>query len=79
MPLYEFECTKCRNKVETSLRVLEKKRDKKTVASLVDKHDNINAIEVVDLSKNKVLAKHGVNIVMFINQARRRFKVPHGL
>ena len=59
MPLYEFECTKCRNKVETSLRVLEKKRDKKTVASLVDKHDNINAIEVVDLSKNKVLAKHG--------------------
>lgn len=59
MPLYEFECIKCRSKVESALNVLKKKRDKKTVANLIDKHENINAIEVVDLNKNKILAKHG--------------------
>ena len=52
MPLYEFECIKCRNNVESSLNLLEKKRDKKTVADLVSKHENIYAIEVVDLDKN---------------------------
>ncbi len=59
MPLYEFECIKCRNNVESSLKVLKKKRDKKTVAGLIDKHKNINAIEVVDLNKNKIIARHG--------------------
>ena len=59
MPLYEFECTKCRSNVENSLKILEKKRDKKTVANLVNKHENINAIEIVDLNKNKILAKYG--------------------
>ncbi len=59
MPLYEFECVKCRSNVEKSLRVLKKKRDKRTVADLIGKYGNINAIEVVDLNKNKVIAKHG--------------------
>ena len=59
MPLYEFECIKCRNNIEDSLQILEKKRDKKTVTNLVSKNENIHAIEVVDLDKNKVLAKHG--------------------
>ena len=31
MPLYEFECIKCRNNVEKSLKALERKRDKETV------------------------------------------------
>ena len=59
MPLYEFECIKCRSNVEDSLKVLEKNRDKKTVTDLVNKHENIHAIEVVNLDSNKILAKHG--------------------
>ena len=59
MPLYEFECIKCRDNVEKSLKTLERKRDKKTVKSLVDKYDNIYAIEVVDLEREEIVAKHG--------------------
>jgi len=59
MPLYEFECIKCRNSIENSLNIIEKKRDKKTVSNLVGKHENINAIEIVDLKKNKIIAKSG--------------------
>ena len=59
MPLYEFECIKCRNNIEKSLKVLEKKTDKQTVKGLVQKHDNIHVIEVVDLEGEKILAKHG--------------------
>ena len=59
MPLYEFECTKCRGNVEKSLKTLERKRDKKTVKSLVEKYDNIYAIEVVDLEREEIVAKHG--------------------
>ncbi|MGI9534924.1 MAG: hypothetical protein ACR2NW_08225 [Thermodesulfobacteriota bacterium] len=59
MPLYEFECIKCRSNLEDSLKIIEKKRDKKTVTDLVNKHENINVIEVVDLKKNKILAKYG--------------------
>ncbi len=59
MPLYEFECIKCRNNIEKSLKVLEKKADKQTVRGLVQKYDNIHVIEVVDLNKEKILAKHG--------------------
>ena len=59
MPLYEFECVKCRGKVEKSVRALEKKADKETVRSLIDKFDNIHAIEVVDLEKEEIIARHG--------------------
>lgn len=59
MPLYEFECIKCRNSIENSLNIIEKKRDKKTVSDLVGKHENINAIEIVDLENNKIIAKSG--------------------
>lgn len=59
MPLYEFECMKCRGNVEKSLKTLERKRDKETVKSLVEKHDNIYAIEVVDLEREEIVAKHG--------------------
>ena len=59
MPLYEFECIKCRDNVENSLKAIQKKRDKKTVTDLVNSFENINAIEVVDLDKKKILAKHG--------------------
>ena len=59
MPLYEFECIKCRNNIENSLKIIEKKRDKKTVSDLVGKYENINAIEIVDLKKNKIISKSG--------------------
>lgn len=59
MPLYEFECIKCRNNVEKSLKALERKRDKETVKSLVAKYDNIYAIEVIDLEREEIVAKHG--------------------
>ena len=57
MPLYEFECTKCRSNVENSLRTLEKKTDKRTVKGLVEKFDNIHAIEVVDLEREKIVSR----------------------
>lgn len=59
MPLYEFECIKCRDNVEKSLKALERKRDKKTVKSLVEKYDNIYAIEVIDLEREEIVARHG--------------------
>lgn len=59
MPLYEFECVKCRNNVENTLKELEKSITKKSVTDLVNKYENINAIEVVDLVSNKVVAKSG--------------------
>lgn len=59
MPLYEFECIKCRDNVEKSLKTLEKKRDKETVKNLVEKYDNIYAIEVIDLEREEIVAKHG--------------------
>ncbi len=59
MPLYEFECAKCRDNVERSLKALEKKRDKKTVKNLVEKYENIYAIEIIDLESEKIVARHG--------------------
>lgn len=59
MPLYEFECMKCRGNVEKSVKALEKKTDKETVKGLIDRFDNIHAIEVVDLEKEKIIARHG--------------------
>ena len=61
MPLYEFECVKCRNNVDSSLKAIEKSASKKTVTDLVKKHENINAIEIVDLEKNKIVSKAGKN------------------
>ncbi len=61
MPLYEFECIKCRNNVDNTLKELDKSISKKSVSDLVNKHENINAIEIVDLEKNKVAAKAGKN------------------
>ena len=59
MPLYEFECIKCRNNVDNTLKTLEKSITKKSVTDLVNKHENIHTIEVVDLIGNKVIAKSG--------------------
>ena len=59
MPLYEFECIRCRGNVEKSLKTLERKRDKETLKGLVKKYDNIYAIEVVDLEREEIVAKHG--------------------
>jgi len=61
MPLYEFECIKCRNNIDKTLKELEKKITKKSVLDLVNKYENINAIEVVDLVNNKIVAKAGKN------------------
>lgn len=59
MPLYEFECVKCRSNIDNSLKALDKNINKKTVTELVTKYENINSIEVVDLEKNKIVAKSG--------------------
>ena len=59
MPLYEFECIKCRDNVDNTLKQIEKSLSKKTVTDLVKKYENINAIEIVDLVENKVVSKFG--------------------
>jgi hypothetical protein len=59
MPLFEYECTICRNNVDDSLQQIEKNASKKVVSDLVKKYDNINHIGVLDLEKEKVVAEHG--------------------
>ncbi|MCH7518407.1 MAG: hypothetical protein IH964_05185 [Candidatus Dadabacteria bacterium] len=59
MPLFEYECTICRNNVDDSLQQIEKNVSKKVVSDLVKKYDNINHIGVLDLEKEKVVAEHG--------------------
>ena len=59
MPLFEYECTKCRDNVDDSLKQIEKNVSKRVVSDLVKKYDNINHIGVFDLEKEKVVAEHG--------------------
>lgn len=59
MPLYEFECIKCRKNIENSINTIEKKFNKKILTDIVAKNDNIHAIEVFDLENDKVLARAG--------------------
>lgn len=59
MPLFEYECTLCRDNIDSSLKQIEKNVTKKAVSDLVKKYDNINHIVVVDLEKEKVVAEHG--------------------
>ncbi len=59
MPLYEYECIKCRSNLEKALKSIEKKVDKKTVQGIVDKYYNIHCVEVIDLDKNEIVAQAG--------------------
>jgi len=59
MPLYEYECIKCRNKLEKALTAIEKKPDKKTAQSVVKKYDTIHSVEIVDLDEKELLAQAG--------------------
>jgi DNA-directed RNA polymerase subunit RPC12/RpoP len=59
MPLYEYECIKCRQNIEDSLKKLNEKINSEIVSSLVEKYENIYFIEVIDLNKKKILAKYG--------------------
>ncbi len=59
MPLFEYECIKCRDNVDSSLKQIEKSVSKKAISDLVKKHDNINHIGVFDLQEEKVVAEHG--------------------
>lgn len=59
MPLYEYECIKCRNKLEKALDSLQKKPTKKTAQSVLKKYNTINSVEVVDLDKEKIIAQVG--------------------
>jgi hypothetical protein len=59
MPLYEYECLKCRNNLETSLKSLERKATKKAVSDLVKKYSNIHYLLVIDLDNKKMLAEYG--------------------
>ena len=59
MPLYEYECIKCRRNLEDSLKQIEKKASKKVVSDLVKKHHNIHYILIVDLDKKEILAESG--------------------
>jgi hypothetical protein len=59
MPLYEYECLKCRKNLESSLKRIEKKTTKKGLTELINQYHNIHYILVVDLDKKKVLGEHG--------------------
>jgi len=59
MPLYEFECIKCRKEVNDSLKQIEQSVNKKKVSDLVKKYKNINHMVVFDLENEEALAEHG--------------------
>ncbi len=59
MPLYEYECISCRKNVEDSLKAIKKGATKKLITELVNSHDNINHIGVLDLENDDVIAEHG--------------------
>jgi len=59
MPLYEYECLKCRKNLEQSVKQLGKKITKKTVSDLVGKYSNIHHIGVIDLENESVIAENG--------------------
>lgn len=59
MPLFEFECVECRSNIENCVKLIEKKVNKKVLSDLINKYENINAIDVVDLVKDKLIAKAG--------------------
>ncbi|MGQ0793459.1 MAG: hypothetical protein ACT4NX_05150 [Deltaproteobacteria bacterium] len=77
MPLYEYECIKCRKNIEQSLQVLEGKVNKETLCALVEAHDNINFIEVADLTKRKIVAKYGkrakdgIDLDFYLNEGKK--------
>ena len=60
MPLYEFECKKCRNNILAARDTIEKKFDKKILTSILKKYTNIHGIEIYDLNAEKTLAAIGV-------------------
>lgn len=77
MPLYEYECVRCRSNIEDTLKQLEKKANKKVVTDLVKKHDNIHYIGVFDLNDKNILAEHGkknsksLNMDFYINDGSK--------
>jgi len=78
MPLYEYECITCRQSVEDSLRKLREKANSETASTLVEKYENIYFIEVADLNKKRVLAKHGkrdkngIDLDFYIDERTKR-------
>jgi len=90
MPLYEYECLKCRKNLEQSVKQLGKKITKKTVSDLVGKYSNIHHIGVIDLENESVIAENGKrlpgsvdldfylndgSIMILINMDKFRFSV----
>ena len=59
MPLFEYECIKCRDNIDNSLKSMEKSLTKKSVSDLVKKYDNINHIGIFDLVKEEVVTQAG--------------------
>ena len=76
MPLYEFECKKCRNNILKAFKDIEKKYDKKKLSGILKKYKNIKGIQIVDLSSNKLLESIGmwdknlVEIDLYINEGK---------
>ena len=59
MPLYEFECEDCKNNLKSALKAIEKKYDKKVLASILKKYKNIKGIQIYDLWEEKMLESIG--------------------
>ncbi len=60
MPLYEFECTTCKDNILAAHKKIETKFDKKTLVSLLKKYKNIHGVQIFDLNAEKMLQSVGV-------------------
>ena len=76
MPLYEFECVPLRKNILDSIVSIEKKPTKRTIESIVKKYSNINLIILVDLDKEKEIARFGeamdsdIDIDLYVNDGK---------
>tara|TARA_B100001996_G_scaffold300177_1_gene240636 strand:- start:1276 stop:1815 length:540 start_codon:yes stop_codon:yes gene_type:complete len=84
MPLYEFECKSCKENLFKALAMIEKKIDKKTLATIIKKFKNINGIQVIDLVSEELIQSLGsreeqdLEIDLYIDEGKKMvlFYVP---
>tara|TARA_B100000029_G_scaffold516734_1_gene633444 strand:- start:22008 stop:22547 length:540 start_codon:yes stop_codon:yes gene_type:complete len=75
MPLYEFECKKCKNQILTAHKEIEKNKGK-SLPAILKKYKNIKGIQLYDLDKEKSLNSSGtrednsIEIDLYINDGK---------
>jgi len=76
MPLYEFECEKCKNSILTAFKDIEKRYNQKKLEGILKKYKNIKGIQIVNLDSDKLLESIGawdenlIEIDLYIDEGK---------